>query len=93
MGRTSARRQSRQHCGARLWRFNPNRAKKGIKSTLYNPLSSPDEIFDALSFTDNTKEFPLIFITFDISMISESQDFVQTDFGKFQRESTLSYQY
>ncbi|XP_048749370.2 uncharacterized protein LOC125661419 [Ostrea edulis] len=68
-------------------RNNPQRATKGIKSTLYNPICGEEEL-DVNGFLDEIKDLNIIFNT----SVENSTERVQTKFGNFQKGSVLSYQ-
>ena len=69
-------------------RENPQRATKGIKSTLYNPISG-EESLNICSLVDQMKDMDILFST--VAMENYT-DLVQTQFGKFQKGCVLSYQ-
>lgn len=68
-------------------RNNPQRATKGIKSTLYNPICGEEEL-DVNGFLDEIKDLNIMFNT----SVENSTERVQTKFGNFQKGSVLSYQ-
>ena len=69
-------------------RDNLQRATRGIKSTLYNPLPA-DHIYDVNSFVEQFQDMGILFNTV---MENTASELVQTDFGKFPKGSVLNYQ-
>ncbi|XP_062578059.1 uncharacterized protein LOC134239948 [Saccostrea cucullata] len=68
---------------------NPLRRTKGIKSTLYNPVSKNESV-DINTLLDKMADTNILFNT----VVGESSDTVTVDtrFGKFQKGSPISYQ-
>ncbi|XP_076116381.1 uncharacterized protein LOC143083892 [Mytilus galloprovincialis] len=69
-------------------REDPQRATKGIKSTLYNPIPGNE----AINVNDLLGQVKDMDILFDTVVTEHRTELVQTEFGKFPKGSILSYQ-
>ncbi|CAG2213131.1 unnamed protein product [Mytilus edulis] len=69
-------------------REDPQRATKGIKSTLYNPIPGNE----AINLNDLLVQVKDMDIVFDTVVTEHRTELVQTEFGKFPKGSILSYQ-
>ncbi|CAC5376443.1 unnamed protein product [Mytilus coruscus] len=69
-------------------RDDPQRATKGIKSTLYNPIPGNE----AINLNDLLVKVKDMDILFDTVVTEHRTELVQTEFGKFPKGSILSYQ-
>ena len=68
-------------------RNDPQKATKGIKSTLFNPICGEEEL-DVDSFLHEIKDMNIMFNT----SVENTDERVQTKFGKFKKGSVISYQ-
>lgn len=68
-------------------RNDPQRATKGIKSTLFNPICGEEEL-DVDSFLHEIKDMNIMFNT----SVENTDERVQTKLGKFKKGSVISYQ-